>query len=202
MSFLSPSPLRNDRSNRLHFLAGLLLFGILLASARISTGAEKASGPASNATKGQTFFVQFSLFQEKGVHKTTNYRKGMLVPVNTEVTFVKADKRDIVVKLPDGTSLTLANVENFSGEKVDGIFTRTLGSTKVNLDKFSEAERKAILAGRVEPGMTKAAVVVAIGYPPKHKTPSLVGDHWRYWQNKFNTFLVHFQDDKVSEVQN
>jgi len=162
---------------------------------------EQGKGPAATTVKGQKLFLQFSLYHEKGVHKTTNYRKGMLVPVNTEVEFVKANKRDIWVSLPDGTQMQIANVEDFSGEKVDGIFRRTLGTTKVNLDQFTEAERKAILAGSVEEGMTKAAVIVAIGYPPKHQTASLESDHWRYWQNRFNTFVVSFEDAKVVNIK-
>jgi hypothetical protein len=48
--------------------------------------------------------------------------------------------------------------------------------------------------------MRKSAVIVALGYPPKHKTPSLEANQWRYWSSRFGSFLVHFQDDKVSQI--
>lgn len=85
---------------------------------------------------------------------------------------------------------------------MSGIFKRTFASTKVSLEQFTELERKAIRAGEVKAGMSKAAVIVAIGYPPKHRTASLESDSWRYWQNRFNTFVVVFKDEKVDAITN
>jgi len=179
-----------------------LLGGLLALSADWQGHADAAASKKIDAPQGQKLYLQFSLFAEEGVHRTTNYRKGILFPVNTEVAFVKATKKDVYLSLPDGTKLKLANVQDFSGEPVTGIFKRTLATTRVDLEQFTEAERKAIRAGVVEVGMTKAAVLVAIGYPPKHKTPSLEGDSWRYWQNRINTFLVKFREDKVVAIVN
>ncbi len=52
------------------------------------------------ATKGETYYTQFSLFHLKYVWLTTNYRKGVLVPVNTQVTFLKASSNEIDVESP------------------------------------------------------------------------------------------------------
>ena len=52
--------------------------------------------PAS-AQKGAKLFTQFSLFEEDGVHRTTNYRKGILIPVNTLFTLVEIDDEEIVI---------------------------------------------------------------------------------------------------------
>jgi hypothetical protein len=124
------------------------------------------------------------------------------MPANTEVVFVQAKKNEIVVTLPWGQNLKIENVQEYSGEDIDGIFTRTFSTERVDLGRFTEDELKAIKTGEVKPGMTKAAVIVAIGYPPKHKTPSLESDHWRYWQNRFGTFLVNFDNDKVASIKN
>ena len=153
------------------------------------------------ATKGETYYTQFSLHYEELRHLTTNYRKGVLVPVNTEVTFVKSSSSEIHVKLPDGGVLRLENVREFSGEDIVGIFKRTLGKEKVNLDTFSAKERESILVGNIEVGMSKDAVVKAYGYPPKHQTPSLEGNAWRYWRNRFATSIVQFKDGNVTEIQ-
>jgi hypothetical protein len=151
--------------------------------------------------KGSQIYTQFSLFHEKGVHRTTNYRKGFLIPANTLVTFLKATRKDITVELADGQKLKIANVEKFSGEDLAGIYTRTFSAAPTNLTSFTEMENKAIRTGSVQPGMSKAAVIVALGYPPKHQTSSLELDQWRYWHNRFNTFKVHFIDDKVTEIE-
>ncbi len=180
-------------------LGAAVAFALLLSLP--SQAAEKPKSALASATKGQTLYTQFSLYQEDNLHRTTNYRKGVLVPANTEVTFVKATRNEIIVQLPGGNNLTLENVQGFSGENLDGIFARTFSTQKLDLSKFTEPERKSIALGEVKPGMTKAAVIVAIGYPPKHRTPSLEGDAWRYWLNRFATFVVHFENGKVSSVE-
>jgi hypothetical protein len=154
-----------------------------------------------SAVKGDKFYTQFSLFYEDNVHRTTNYRTGTFVPVNTEVTFVKANKKEIDVTLPDGADLRIVNVEKYSGENINGIFHRTFGKTAADLSRFSTKEKNSIEAGDVEPGMSKDAVIAALGYPPKHQTPTLNGNQWRYWRDTFATFVVHFDDDKVTSIQ-
>jgi hypothetical protein len=154
------------------------------------------------ARKGQKLFTKFSLFYEKGHHITTNYRKGILIPINTEVEFIKSNKSRIVVRVPEySLDLSIENVEEFSGEKIDGIFSRTFGENASDLSGFSEMERSNIKKGTVAVGMSKEAVIRAMGYPPRHKTPTLSLDQWRYWQNRLNTILVVFEKEKVTEIR-
>ncbi len=62
----------------------------------------------------------------------------------------------------------------------------------VSLDRFSEQDRKGIKAGKVYTGMTKEGVLTALGYPAKHRTPSLESNTWIYWRNRFMTMGVVF----------
>src|SRR2546423_1691779 len=101
--------------------------------------AEKKSGAAIKPIKGETYYTQFSLFHEDGIHRTTNYRIGTLVPINTPVKFVAMQSTatghrgetmplaepEIIVALPDGKQLHLKNVQKYSGEDLNGIFART-----------------------------------------------------------------------------
>ncbi len=154
------------------------------------------------AVKGDRFFTQFSLYYEKGHHITTNYRVGILVPINTEVEFVKATKNKIIVRIPGyDTEVEFINVKDYSGETIDGIFKRTFSRERVDVSGFNDTERSAIKRGAVEIGMRKNAVIKAMGYPPRHKTPSLAMDQWRYWKNRFNTVLVSFEEDKVTSIK-
>lgn len=65
------------------------------------------------------------------------------------------------------------------------------------MSAFTDMERTPILEGQVENGMSKAAVLRAMGYPPKHQTPSLTGNEWTYWRNRVASFVVRFRDGKV-----
>lgn len=183
----------------------------VLGKANLVCGADAPLGAAAQAVKGETYYTQFSLYYDDFAHETTNYRTRTLVPINTPVTFVavrtstagvKGERvalqwPEIVVKLPEGRELRIRNVKKYSGEELEGIFSRTLGKAKVDLGSFTENERTAILEGRVQPGMSKAAVLRAMGYPPKHQTPSLSGNEWTYWRNRVVSFVVRFSDDKV-----
>ncbi|SMP46543.1 hypothetical protein SAMN06295888_10436 [Desulfonatronum zhilinae] len=62
----------------------------------------------------------------------------------------------------------------------------------VSLDRFSEQDRKGIKTGKVYTGMTKEGVLTALGYPAKHRTPSLESNTWIYWRNRFMTMGVVF----------
>ncbi len=189
-------------NRRLFFIFTLLIITlstILFSTPSIqATDSQKAN--LADTPKGQTLYTQFTFFYEENYHVTTNYRKGILVPVNTEVKFVKAKRNTIVVTLPNGQDLEIENIEAYSGEKIEGIFNRTFGINPVNLSKFTAEEKNAIIAGEVKVGMGKSAVIVALGYPPKHKTSSLQLDQWQYWHNRFDTFVVYFENDRVKQI--
>ena len=67
--------------------------------------------------------------------------------------------------------------------------------------KFTAGEKENIKAGVIKEGMSKAAVLMAYGYPPGTKTPSLKSDFWIYMENRFITRSVKFKDDKASDVR-
>ena len=66
---------------------------------------------------GQTYYTQFSLLQEKDNFRTTNYRKGFLIPVNTRVSLVSIGSKMVELKLADsGQPLTIENVPKHTNE--------------------------------------------------------------------------------------
>lgn len=61
--------------------------------------------------------------------------------------------------------------------------------------------REAIRAGKIAIGMGRDEVIVALGYPPMHQTPSLNAPHWKYWHSGFGSFLVVWDDaGRVKDV--
>ena len=72
---------------------------------------------------------------------------------------------------------------------------------KVLMSKFSNIDKKGIKRGKAYKGMTKNGVLAALGYPARHKTPSLKNKFWVYWQNKWLTRIIKFNNDgKVISV--
>lgn len=179
------------------FLRLLLPLLFIFTSCR----ARHVPSPGSPGLQGQRLYTQQTFQYEKGRYRTTNYRKGTLVPVNTLVEVLEVGSGSAVLLLPDGERVVVENIEKHTGASLEEVLRKMLSNTKVDLTPFSSLERKHIGAGTVAPGMSKRAVVVAIGYPPKHETPTSKMNSWRYWSSKFNTFVVNFENDKVKSVQ-
>ena len=185
--------------NRLFHILLILFFSFGLNACKKKI--ETFELPAS-VQLGEMYYTQVSLQHEKWRSRTTNYRRGFLIPVNTPVTLVGMDSENIIVRLDDsGRELVIENVEKHTNDTVYQAFDKLFAKTNVNLSKFNDKEREQIKLGKVAVGMSKEAVIVAIGYPPAHKTPSLDMDQWRYWSSRFNTFVVHFANNKVIRIQ-
>ncbi len=55
-------------------------------------------------------------------------------------------------------------------------------------------EIEAVKAGKVIKGMSKKAVRMAFGVPPKHRTGSLESNIWVYWKDRWKYFTVKFDE--------
>ncbi len=73
--------------------------------------------------------------------------------------------------------------------------------TPVDHDGLNAQDQEGIRAGRAIVGMTRQGVMIALGYPAKHRTPSTDLNTWVYWKGRFNVLTVNFgQDGKVASV--
>lgn len=151
---------------------------------------------------GKTFYTRHNFKYEKGRHLTTNYLRGALVPVNTEVKIIEHNSNVIVLNLvKSGQQVKIVNVFNFSQTTIKQIFKRMFSEKKTNLGKINEKLRKNIKLGIATPGMTKEQILITLGYPPGHRTPSTEMDQWRYWKSRMNTILLYFENDKLSRIR-
>lgn len=177
---------------------------ILLGLVVLLAGCKKELKPDEQnlaVQPAQVYYTQFSLYQEKNNFRTTNYRKGILIPINTPVSLLSIDSDEARLKiLATGQPLTIENVPKFTRDSMAIAFSKIAGTNKVDLNVFSPDEQASILAGQVKVGMRKNAVLAAIGYPPQHETPTLEANSWTYWSNLFNRFIVNFKNDKVDSI--
>ena len=63
---------------------------------------------------------------------------------------------------------------------------------KGRIAKYPEKVRAAVKEGKVVPGMTREQVIIAVGYPPTHRTPSLDSSVWNLWASRTGRYEVHF----------
>jgi hypothetical protein len=72
---------------------------------------------------------------------------------------------------------------------------------KAKIATWPAGVREAVRLGKVMLGMTKEQVIVSLGYPPLHQTPSLDAPQWKFWLTRVGTFLVVWDDKgRVREV--
>ncbi len=180
---------------------GLLLLLMLFSLVSCKKVIKPEELPAHIAL-GDTYYTQFVIRYEKGVHPTTNYRRGASIPVNTPVRLLNVTNKTIEVEVDNSSQhLTVKNIQKHTGDDVYRAFDKLFAPNKVDLTRFSALEKQHIQNGTVAKGMSKDAVLVAIGYPPITETPSLDSNRWVYWSHRFNRFNVHFKDDRVNWVE-
>jgi hypothetical protein len=134
---------------------------------------------------------------------SVNYQLDGLMALCTKVRITAVTHKAMTFELAEG------------GRKYEYLFHETLPQEGIpkHLDRFfgkscprkkadalGSVDRQGITEGRALPGMTRAGVILAIGYPPEHATPSLDSGVWKYWRNRFGTRLIHFEGGKVSRI--
>ena len=65
---------------------------------------------------------------------------------------------------------------------------------KAKVATWPAGAREAVKVGKIMVGMTKEQVIVSLGYPPVHQTPSLDSPQWKYWLTRVGSFLVVWDD--------
>jgi hypothetical protein len=145
-------------------------------------------------TVGQQYYVRHCFMYEKGVSLTTNYWRGTLVPINSQVTLVSIGGKKMVLRLANGGTIKVENVEKYSKRSMSTISRDLLAPNPVPVEKFGATIADAIKNGVLKLGMTREQVVMARGYPPGHKTPSLDNDTWIYWSSRFVMDTIVFSD--------
>ena len=125
-----------------------------------------------------------------------------IMPVNTSVQFKKwGDKGFIIIDTQNNTEIYFEFHEPRMQMTREDYIGKITSASKVDLDKLSENDRKGIKDGLASVGMTKDGVMMALGYPATHKTPSPAGNRWIYWTNRFGTIAVSFDGQGiVSEI--
>lgn len=170
-----------------------------------------ASAPKLLLDDGQSSLLQSDkIYTQTNLHPddarnrlySINYQQAGFIPRCTEVTFVDVSAKKLIFKAEGQQYQYLYH--KASGSFDDNIQKYFAPSCKKSaLSKLNAIDKKGLKSGKVYKGMTKAGVILAIGYPPVHKTPTTEGKVWKYWTNRFNTFNVIFDDNgKVKYIKN
>jgi hypothetical protein len=192
-------------------LKSILTSMVLSGAVVVAVGCGHSAPPTEQPTlvqlaPGDTLYTLTDLHYDapRRVLYSQNYQLFDLIPMCTRVVVGKVSKSTIVITVINTRAqydYVLRGKSTPEGLRVN--FARYFGASCAGaaVAGMSEVDQQGIRQGRVLVGMTKQGVIYAIGYPPASQTKSTDLDKWRYWHGRFSTFLVFFEDGKVTAVK-
>jgi len=177
---------------------------IALTSALLVLVVAGCRGPrVASPLAGTTRHLCCNLWYEKPKINDVGYEVGTRVPFGTRVQILEVFRSSVRFQ-PDGhPPIELAYKVNPKGGLPFETYLERLfveQDPRAKLKRVPKKTLQGIEDGTVEPGMTRDQVLMAVGYPPAHMTPSLESSAWRYWRNRWTHYVVYFQGDKVERV--
>ena len=160
---------------------------------------------ASFAADGETYYTRMNIWYEKPEKiMSTNYHKGLILPVGTAVEILKKGKKIKFRDKATGVEFRIILVSDYTNLTKQQFFDRYFSKDSIlnssEYRSFSAQEKENIKNGTIEKGMSKAAVLVAYGYPPSHRTPSTESNVWKFWTSRLLTDDIHFENDRISRI--
>jgi hypothetical protein len=156
--------------------------------------------PMITPTVGHEYFTRYTLHHEGGEHSTTNYTRGLMLPINTRVRLLSMSGKVLTLRRSDtGEEIKVENVEKHSQRSLPEIARLLLAEESTRLDELPPELATAIRNGQMRKGMTKEQVLMTRGYPPGHETPSIESDRWVFWSSRFVKHTVLFSNGRLVE---
>lgn len=153
----------------------------------------------------ETVYTLVNLHPDMGNNRmySVNYQQEGLIPLCSPVKIQDFNDKVLTFKdLSDDRVYTL--IKHGSSPDFPAYLNQYFGTDCDNdkIKTLSKIDQEGISRGEALVGMSKEGVILAIGYPPAHKTPSLKGRKWMYWATRWDRFAVEFdQDGLVSNIK-
>ena len=125
-----------------------------------------------------------------------------IAPVNTLVTVGRWRGGFTITRQDTGEVIYFEFRSSNMGMGDEEYLKLITAPTKANLSRLSATDMKGIKEGQALRGMSKEGVRIALGYPARHRTPTLEDNVWTYWRTRWVMRTVTFDDKgKVVAVQ-
>jgi hypothetical protein len=146
-------------------------------------------------TKGSTNTASYANYTDCPGHA--------FLPYNTKSKVSSSGKGFKLTAMDTGQVISFEyKSANMGGMSTKDYIALITSPTPVTYADLSFVDQEGIQAGQAKVGMTKQGVMIALGYPAKHRTASTDLNAWVYWKNRFNMLTVNFgEDGKVVSIQ-
>lgn len=162
----------------------------------LSSGCGRGGRPIQSPLVGKTMYARSNLYLNGDQLSAVNYRTGTLISIGTPIEVVEIRTQSVTARLADGGQNFVFVPYKTPNVPITDILTLFFSEQPLDeeLAALPEDVKTKVEAGEVAPGMSKEAVMMAIGPPPLHANPKRDENVWRYWSNRFNTFEVEFDE--------
>ena len=132
-----------------------------------------------------------------------NYLEGKILAVGTQVRLMEITNKTAL--FVDNANTKYLLYWRGEGESYQADFNQEMKKyfdqqdPQTAIGKLSEAEQQAIDVGTIQKGMSKAAVLLACGFPCDQANP-MTSDMWLYQANSWKKWAVNFDNGVVIEI--
>ena len=144
-----------------------------------------------------------NLHYDKDWISDANWLHAPMIPAGARIKVLSYDSNNRAAVEIDGKPMRIGQDYGRKEESLEKFISKLVVKTnpKSKIDRYPEKVRTAIKNGKVIPGMTREQVIISVGYPPTHRTPTLDSPVWHHWQSKAGRFEVRWDDKgKVKEI--
>ena len=156
---------------------------------------------------GKQYYLAHNIWFERPKKiNSINYKTGTILPAGSKVNnigYIEKQYEDwsyLHFKLEGWDYLFLLEIGKFQkGLTLKELAERTFVTQDFEAltHGLTREELQCIKAGIVREGMSKRAVIIALGYPPRHRTLHLTNNVWYYWLNRWESKPIHFNSDGI-----
>ncbi len=146
--------------------------------------------------KSRTLYTCCNIHFESWDVSDANYHVGHVLALGTPVQVESVGHRNVWIKAGSG-ELRLSQDYGRDQESFRQYLDKILvaDDPTVRLASFPPDVQRAIRESRVERGMTREQVIMSLGYPPTHRTPSTAAREWTYWYGRSDSYEILFGRD-------
>lgn len=181
----------------------IVALALAAASCKSSRGSDQISDELLNTQVYTKVGMHFDAKRGRYVMASTNYISvPIYLPPGSELTLTKKGRGGFTLIDGEDTEHVIEFRPKHSMMTMGKWYDMHFSSMPVQLpESLTNEERDGIAEGVARLGMSRSAVFLALGYPPKSNNPSLKATSLRYEARRFVSRRVYFDDnDVVSKI--
>lgn len=142
-----------------------------------------------------------NLHYDKDWISDANWRQLPSIPAGSKIKITSYGWNNRAYAQIDGREMRIGHDYGRNEEKLEQYVAKLVvkKDPRAAIARYPEKIRTAIKNGTVIPGMTREQVIISVGYPPTHRTPSLDAPVWNLWASRAGRYEVHFNNKGVVE---